>query len=63
VGAGKSDSVHAKQKVAKCMLVGDLMFHNVTAQYSDMMVECFQRIKTEQLQRVIETRHLGSQVL
>ena len=45
------------------MLVGDLMFHNVTAQYSDMMVECFQRIKTEQLQRVIETRHLGSQVL
>ena len=60
VGAGISDSVHANQKVAKCMLVGDLTFIIVAAEHRDMMVECFQGIKTEQLQRVIETKHLGS---
>jgi len=46
VGAGISDSVHANQKVAKCMLVGDLTFNIVAAEHRDMMVECFQGIKT-----------------
>jgi hypothetical protein len=36
------------------------MFHNFTAEHSDMMVEYFQGIKTEQLQRVIKMRHLSS---
>jgi hypothetical protein len=59
VGAGKSDSVHAKQKTAKCMLVGYLILRSVGAEHTDMMVECFQGIKTEQLHREIEKRHLG----
>jgi hypothetical protein len=41
---GKSDSVNAKQKVAKCMVFGDLMLRNVEAEHTDMMVECFQGI-------------------
>jgi hypothetical protein len=50
---GKSDSVHAKQKVAKCVVFGDLMLRNVGAEHTDMLVECFQGIKTAQLHRVI----------
>ena len=42
---GKSDSVRAKQKVAKCMVVDDLMLRNFRAEHTDMMVECFQGIK------------------
>jgi len=45
-GRGKSDSVHLKQKVAKCMVVGDLKLRNVRAEHTDMMVECFQGIKS-----------------
>ena len=36
--------MHAKQKVAKCMVVGDLKLGNVRAEHTDMMVECFQGI-------------------
>jgi len=50
--------VHAN-KLAMCMLVGDLMLRNVGAEHRDMMVECFQGIKTEQLHKMIEKRHLG----
>ena len=46
-GRGKSDSVRAKQKVAKCMVVGDLMLRNFRAEHTDMMVECFQWIKNQ----------------
>ena len=59
-GRGKSESVHAKQKVAKCMVVGDLKLRSVRAEHTDMMVECFQGIKTEQLHMVMQNGHLGS---
>ena len=36
------------------------MLHNVGAEYTEMLVECFGGIKNEQLHRVIEKRHLGS---
>lgn len=49
-GTGKKDTVPAKQTVAKCMVVGDSMLSNVGAERAVMMVECFPRIKTEQLQ-------------
>jgi hypothetical protein len=52
--------VHAKQKVAKYMVVGDSVLHSVGAEHEDMMVECFPGTKTEQLHRVIEERELGS---
>ena len=45
---------------AKCMVVGDSVVGKVGAEHSDMMVECFPGIKTEQLHRVIEKRDLGS---
>jgi len=53
VGAGKRDTVRAKQKVAKCMVVGDSVLRNVGADHEGMMVECFPGIKTEQLHSVI----------
>jgi hypothetical protein len=36
------------------------MLRNVGAEHTDMMVECFQGIKTEELHRVIEKLDLGS---
>jgi hypothetical protein len=59
-GAGKRDIVPTKQKFAKCMVVGDSVVRNVGTEHTDMMVECFPGIKTEQLRRVIEKRDLGS---
>ena len=59
-GDGKRDTVHANQKVAKCMMVGNSMSRSVGTEQADMMVECFPVIKTEQLLRVIEKRDLGS---
>jgi hypothetical protein len=60
VEAGKRDIVPAKQKSAKCTVVGDSMLRSVGAEHTDMMVECFPGIRTEQLHRVIEKRDLGS---
>jgi len=40
--------VHAKKKVAKCIVVSDSVLHNVGAEHEDM-VECFLGIKAEQL--------------
>jgi len=59
-GAGKRDTVHANQKVAKCMVVSDSVLRIVGAEHEDMMLECFLGVKTEQLHRVIEKRELGS---
>jgi hypothetical protein len=58
IGARKMDSVHAKQKVAKWMVVVDLILCNFEAEHRDIMVECFQGIKTEQLNRLTEKRKL-----
>jgi hypothetical protein len=47
-----------EQKAAKCMVVGDSVVRNVGTEHTDMMVECFPGIKTEQLRRVIKKRDL-----
>jgi hypothetical protein len=60
VGTRKRDTIPTKQKVTKCMVVGDSVLHNVGAEHADMMVECFPGIRTQQLHRVIEKRDLGS---
>jgi hypothetical protein len=40
-------------------VLGDSIIHNVGSECSDMKVECFLGIRTEQVHRVIENRHLG----
>jgi hypothetical protein len=37
--------VPGKQKVAKCVAVGDPTLRNVGAEHADVMVECFPGIK------------------
>jgi len=49
-----------KQKVTKCLVVGDSIVRNVGAKRSDMKVECFPGIKIEQLHRVMEKKNLVS---
>ena len=49
--------MHTKQKTAKCMVVGDIMSCKFGAENTDMMVECFHRIKTEQLNRLMGKRN------
>jgi lysophospholipase L1-like esterase len=46
-----------KQKITKCVVVGDSALRNVGAEDADM--ECFPGIKTEHLHRVMEKRGLG----
>jgi len=59
-GTGERDTMPTKRNVTKCMVVGDSIVRNVGADRSDMKVECFPGIKTEQLHRVIEKRNLVS---
>jgi hypothetical protein len=58
-GAGKRNEV-AKQKDAKCMVMGDSILSNVEAEYTDMMGECFSWIRAEKLHTAIEKRDLGN---
>jgi hypothetical protein len=60
LGAAKRDTVPAKQKSAKCMVFGDSVVRGVGAEHTDMTVECFPRIRTEQLHKVIDKGDLGS---
>ena len=41
--------VRTKQKVTKCVVVGDSMLRNVGAEHADLTAECFPGIKTELL--------------
>jgi hypothetical protein len=49
-GSGIGDTMPTKHEVTKCVVVGDSILRNVGAEHADMMLECFPRIKTEQLQ-------------
>jgi hypothetical protein len=60
VGSGDKDSMPTKEKVFKCMVVGDSLVRNVVAEHADMKVECFSGIKTEQLHREMERMELDS---
>jgi len=59
-GTGERDTMPTKQNVTKCMVVGDSIVRNVGADRSDMKVERFPGIKTEQLHRVMEKINLVS---
>jgi len=59
-GTGERDTMPTKQNVTKCMVVGDSIVRNVGAEHADMKVECFPRLKTEKLERVMEKMDLVS---
>jgi hypothetical protein len=45
---GRRDTVLGDCKVGKCLVLGDSIIRNVGTQCSDMKVECFPGIRTEQ---------------
>jgi hypothetical protein len=51
--------VLADRKGGESLVLGDSIIRNVGSECSDMKVECFPGIRTEQLHRVIENRDLG----
>jgi hypothetical protein len=55
----KRDTVTVKPTSERCLVLGDSIVRNVGTDESDMKVQCFPGIKTDQLQRVIENRDLG----
>ena len=57
---GRWDTVLVDRNSGECLVLGDSIIQNVGTECSDMKVECFPGIRTEQLQRVIARRDLGS---
>ena len=56
--ADRQDTVPGHLKGGECLVLGDWFIRNVGTEYSDMKVECFPGIRTEQLHRVIQNRDL-----
>jgi hypothetical protein len=56
---GERDKEKGNPRSAKCLVLGDSIVRNVGAGNTDMRVECFPGIRTDQLRRVIENRDLG----
>jgi hypothetical protein len=55
----RRDTETVKPRREKCLVLGDSIVRNVGAGKSDMRVECFPGIRTDQLRRVIQNRDLG----
>jgi hypothetical protein len=51
--------VNVKTGETKCTVLGDSIIRNVGVDKSDMGVECFPGIRTEQLRTVMENKMLG----
>jgi hypothetical protein len=56
--AGRRDAVGKQREEAECLVLGDSIIRNVESEH--VRVQCFPGIRTEQLQRVVENRDLGS---
>jgi hypothetical protein len=56
----RRDTASGHQEDGKCLVLGDSVIRNVGTDNSDIMVECFLGIRTEQLHRVIDNIELGS---
>jgi hypothetical protein len=56
---GKQDTVTVKPGGEKCLVLGDSIVRNVGAEKSNMRVECFPGIRSDQLRRVMENRDFG----
>jgi hypothetical protein len=57
---GRRDTVPAGREGGECLVLGDSIVRNVRNECTDMKVECSPGIRTEQLQKVIVKRDLGS---
>ena len=57
----KRDTVTARPRREKCLVLGDSIVRNVGADKSDMRVECFPGIRADQLRRVIQTEIWAAQ--
>ena len=57
---GRRDTVPGDRKSGECLVMGDSIIRNVGSECSDMKLECFPGIITEQLHRVIENRNQGN---
>jgi ribosomal protein L37AE/L43A len=55
---GSRDTVRRQDECAKCLVLSDSIIRNVESEH--VRVQCFPGIRTEQLQRVMENRDLGS---
>jgi hypothetical protein len=53
---GRRDTVSGQHQGGKCLVLGDSVIRNVGSDSSDMIIECFPGIRTEQLHRVIDKR-------
>jgi hypothetical protein len=55
---GRRDTVHRQHEDVECLVLGDSIIRNVEADH--LRVQFFPGIRTEQLQRVMDNRDLGS---
>jgi hypothetical protein len=55
----KCDTLQGYHKGEKCLVLGDSVIRNVGTERRNMVVECFQGIRTDQMHRVVENRDLG----
>jgi hypothetical protein len=56
----RSENVQGHTEGGNCLVLGDSIVGNVERECSDLKVECFPGIRTEQLRRVIENRDFGT---
>jgi stress-induced morphogen len=54
----KCDRVQGHHEGKKCLVLGDSVIWNVGTERRNMVVECFQGIRTVQMHRVVENRDL-----
>jgi len=59
---GKRDTAPVRHEGKNCLVLGDSIIRNVGTEHSDMTVECFPGIRTEQLHRFMENRDLRNPV-
>jgi len=57
---GRRDTMPGDRKVGECLVLGDLIIHNVGSECLNRKVECFPGIRMEQLNEVIEKKDLGN---
>jgi hypothetical protein len=55
------DTVQGHHEGEKCLVLGDSVIRNVGTELRKMVVECFPRIRTDQLNRVVENTDFGDQ--
>jgi hypothetical protein len=57
---GRCDEVQGHHEGEKCLVLGDSVVQIVGTEHSNMVVECFPEIRTDQLHIVVVNRDLGN---